>query len=57
MTIATARNDRFRAIRAVSPGVSRPLPAGASNPYGIAFDGTNIWTANYTTGTVTRLVP
>src|SRR5271165_5232654 len=26
-----------------------------SQPYGIAFDGTNVWTANYTDASVTKL--
>ena len=33
------------------------LPAGATNPNGIAFDGTNIWTANNNTSNVTRINP
>ena len=31
--------------------------AGATSPYGIAFDGTNIWTANNSTSNVTRINP
>ena len=33
------------------------LPPGAATPAGILFDGTNIWTANYTTTNVTRINP
>jgi len=31
-----------------------PFPVG-SQPYGVAFDGANIWSANYGDGTVTKL--
>ena len=33
------------------------LPAGATTPFGVAFDGTNIWTTNYSTANVTRINP
>ena len=33
------------------------LPAGATTPVAVAFDGTNIWTTNYGTNNVTRINP
>jgi len=33
-----------------------PITVG-SNPYGVAFDGTNIWVSNSSTGTVSKMVP
>ncbi len=27
------------------------------NPYGVAFDGTNIWIANSSSGTVSKIIP
>ena len=33
------------------------LPAGAGTPQGIAFDGTNVWTANTGTANATRIDP
>ncbi len=37
------------------PGTNFALPVGAIGPSGIAFDGTNIWTANYNTNNVSRI--
>jgi hypothetical protein len=33
------------------------LPAGATGPDGVAFDGANIWTANYGSANLSKLLP
>ena len=36
------------------PASGAPLPAG-TNPFKVAFDGTNVWVANYRSNNVTKL--
>ena len=36
------------------PASGAPLPAGV-NPFKVAFDGTNVWVANYSSNKVTKL--
>lgn len=49
-------NDVIRVDPASGAPVGAPIPVGAS-PYGIVFDGTNLWVANSDADTVSKVLP
>ena len=59
------RRDEHVGDRSSSSSVTKVSPAGAmttysgtgANPYGIAFDGTNMWTENHGANSVTKVSP
>ena len=48
--LANDSNDGMRASAIVTVTVG-------AKPYGVAFDGSNIWVANYSDNTVSKIVP
>ena len=46
-----------RSVSPVGTGTNFALPPGATSPWGVVFDGANVWTANYVSNNVTRINP